>query len=225
MDDLITNLLRLESYKATEQQTITALSVLVVDDEPMMVEMLSRLLKSLGHEVVGTAGDGHSALEMARKHRPDLIILDFIMPQCDGMEAAERILAEMNVPIILSTGRSDDTTLLRAKKANIQDYLVKPFHREQLKTAITMAIAHHRAMLAAQVKIAELQNEIEVVKSVDLAIELLMERFRIDRRDALEKLETAARARTCSLVEAAKAIVTTLSPQQNKAVPTVALAS
>src|SRR5215210_8899197 len=214
MDDLITNLLRLESYKATEQDTASTLSVVVVDDEPMMLDLLSRLLKALGHEVVATGTNGQVALDLARKHRPDLIILDFIMPECDGVEAAEKILAEMSVPIILSTGRTDDVTLHRAKRANIQDYLVKPFHREQLKSAINMAISHHRSMLAAQVKIAELQNEIDVVKSVDLAVELLMEKFRIDRKEALEKLETAARARACSLVEAAKAIITTLSPQR-----------
>jgi AmiR/NasT family two-component response regulator len=218
MDHHIDNLLRLESYKATEAHIPSALSVVVVDDEPLMVELLSRTLKMLGHEVIGSGGDGQAALDLARKHRPDLMILDLIMPQCDGMEAAERILAEMSVPIILSTGRTDDETLQRAKKANIQVYLVKPFHKEQLKSAIAMALANHHAMLSAQARIAELKNELNVVKMVDLAVELLMEKFRIDRRESLEKLEAAARARTCTLVEAAKAIATTLSPQRLEAV-------
>jgi two-component system, response regulator PdtaR len=218
MDNFIENLLRLESYKATEAHVPSSLSVLVVDDEPLMVELLTRTFKTLGHEVVASGSDGQVALELARKHRPDLIILDLVMPQCDGMEAAEQILAEMSVPIILSTGRTDDATLQRAKRANIQAYLVKPFHKEQLKSAITMALAHHHAMLSAQARIVELQNELNVVKTVDLAVELLMEKFRIDRKESLEKLETAARARTCTLVEAAKAIATTLSPQRLEAV-------
>ncbi len=61
------------------------------------------------------------------------------MPNMDGMEAAEMIMKEMSIPIVLSTGRTDDATLQRARKADIHSYLVKPFHREQLKTAITMA--------------------------------------------------------------------------------------
>jgi response regulator NasT len=217
MDALIENLIRLEAYKATEAVLPASLSVLVADDEPLMVELISRTLRGLGHEVIASADNGQAAVDLALKHRPDLIILDYVMPEIDGIEAAELILAEMSVPILLSTGRSDDATLHRARKANIQAYLVKPFHKEQLKTAVTMALAHHHAMLSAQAKIAALQNELEVVKTVDLAAELLMEKFRIDRKEALEKLETAARARTCSLVDAAKAIATTLSPQRFEA--------
>lgn len=217
MDAFIENLIRLEAYKATEEELPASLSVLVADDEPLMVELITRSLRDLGHEVIASAGNGQTAVDLARKHRPDLVILDYVMPEIDGIEAAEMILAEICVPILLSTGRSDDETLQRARKAGIQAYLVKPFHKEQLKTAVTMALAHHHAMLSAQAKIAALQNELEVVKTVDLAAELLMEKFRIDRKEAIEKLEAAARARTCSLVDAAKAIATTLSPQRIEA--------
>ena len=211
MDALFDNLIRLESYKATEAEVPSSLSVLVADDEPMLATLLTRLLAALGHNVVAVAINGLEAVDLARKHRPDLIIMDYMMPGLDGVEAAEKILAEICVPIIFSTGRTDDETLLRAKKANIQTYLVKPFHRDQLKSAVTMALANHQAALAAQAKIAALQNELDVVKTVDEAAALLMEKFRIDRSEALEKLETAARARTCSLVEASRAIITTLS--------------
>jgi len=213
MDSLISNLIRLEGYKATQEEVPTALSIIVVDDEPLMVELLSRTLKDLGHETVATGQDGAEAVELARKHRPDLIVMDYAMPNMDGMEAAEQILKEMSVPIILSTGRTDDATLQRAKRADIHSYLVKPFHREQLKTAITMAMVRHHEKLESQAKIAELQSELAVVKAVDLAASLLMEKFRIDRQDAIEKLETAARARSCSLLEASRAVAATLAPR------------
>jgi len=90
---------------------------------------------------------------------------------------------------------------------------VKPFHRQQLKTAITMAMVRHREKLASEAKINELQNELTVVKAVDLAASLLMEKFRIDRSDAIEKLETAARARSCTLLDASRAIAATLAPR------------
>lgn len=214
MDSLISNLIRLEGYKATEMELPSSLSVIVVDDEPLMVELLTRTLKDLGHETVATGSDGQQAVELARKHHPDLIVIDYAMPVMDGMEASEAIMKEMPIPIVLSTGRTDDSTLQRARKADIHAYLVKPFHREQLKTAITMAMVRHHEKLASEAKIAELQSEIAVVKAVDLAASLLMEKFRIDRRDAIEKLETAARARSCSLLDACKAIAATLAPRQ-----------
>jgi len=213
MDSQFSNLIRLEGYNATEQQLPASLAVMVVDDEPLMVELLSRTLKDLGHETVATARDGEEAVELARKHHPDLIVMDYAMPRMDGMEAAEIILKESSIPIVLATGRTDDETLQRAKKADIHSYLVKPFHGEQLKTAITMAMVRHHEKLASEAKIAELQDELAVVKAVDLAASLLMEKFRIDRQDAIEKLETAARARSCSLLDASKAIAATLAPR------------
>lgn len=213
MDSSITNLIRLEGYKATELDVPAALSVIVVDDEPLMVELLSRTLKDLGHDVIATGKDGVEAVELARKRKPDLVVIDYAMPNMDGMTAAETILKEMCIPIVLSTGRTDDATLQRAKKADIHSYLVKPFHREQLKGAITMAMVRHHEKLASEAKIAELQDELQVVKAVDHAAALLMEKFRIDRRDAIEKLETAARARSCSLLDAAKAVSATLAPR------------
>jgi len=213
MDSLISNLIKLEGYKATEMDLPTALSVIVVDDEPLMVELLTRTLKDLGHEVMATGSDGMQAVELTRKHQPDLLVIDYAMPNMDGMEAAEIILKEMAIPIVLSTGRTDDSTLQRAKRADIHSYLVKPFHREQLKTAITMAMVRHHEKLASEAKISELQDELQVVKAVDHAAALLMEKFRIDRRDAIEKLETAARARSCSLLDAAKAVSATLAPR------------
>jgi response regulator NasT len=218
MDSLISNLIRLEGYKATEQELPKALTVIVVDDEPLMVELLTRTLKDLGHDTVATGSDGLQAVELTRKHRPDLVVIDYAMPNMDGMEAAEMIIKEMSIPIVLSTGRTDDATLQRARKADIHSYLVKPFHRQQLKTAITMAMVRHREKLASEAKIAELQNELTVVKAVDLAASLLMEKFRIDRSDAIEKLEMAARARSCSLLDAAKAISATLTRQYTEAV-------
>ena len=101
MDSLISNLIRLEGYKATEQELPTALTVVVVDDEPLMVELLTRTLKDLGHETVATGTDGLQAVELARKHKPDLIVIDYAMPNMDGMDAAEIIIKEMAIPIVL----------------------------------------------------------------------------------------------------------------------------
>jgi len=213
MDALLSNLIRLESYKA-HKDAINSLSVLIADDEMRILHLLSITLKSLGHEVVGQADNGADAVELAAKHQPDLIILDLEMPKMDGFEAAEKILDAASVPIIISTGKSDEASLHRAQHLDIQAYLVKPFSKAQLNSSICVALSQHQKLLAARVKIAALTNEIELVKTVDLAVSLLMEKFRIDRKEALEKLETAARVRNNTLAEVAKAMVATLSPRE-----------
>jgi AmiR/NasT family two-component response regulator len=213
MDALLSNLIRLESYNKASADAKNSLSVLVADDEMRMLHLLTITLKSLGHEVVGSADNGQDAVQLAAQHHPDLVILDLEMPKMDGFEAAERILEEASVPIIISTGKSDCESLHRAKNIDIQAYLVKPFSKAQLNSSISVALSQHQKLLAARVKIAALTNEIELVKAVDLAVTLLMEKFRIDRKEALEKLETAARVRNNTLAEVARAMIATLSPQ------------
>src|ERR1700677_1326 len=218
MDALLSNLIRLESYKSNKDAA-SSLSVLVADDEMRMLHLLTVTLKSLGHEVVGSVDNGVDAVELASRHHPDLIILDLEMPRMDGFEAAERILDAASVPIIISTGKSDCESLGRAQNLDIQAYLVKPFSKAQLNSSITLALSQHQKLLSARVKIAALTNEIELVKAVDLATSLLMEKFRIDRKEALEKLETAARVRNNTLAEVAKAMIATLSPQTQQSEP------
>lgn len=217
MDALLSNLIRLESYNKTGTDAQSSLSVLVADDEMRMLHLLTITLKSLGHEVVGSADNGADAVQLAIKHQPDLVILDLEMPKMDGFEAAEKILEKASVPIIISTGKSDCDSLHRARNLDIQAYLVKPFSKAQLNSSISVALSQHQKLLAARVKIAALTNEIELVKAVDLAVSLLMEKFRIDRKEALEKLETAARVRNNTLAEVAKAMIATLSPKEAQA--------
>jgi response regulator NasT len=221
MEALLSDLIRLESYNKGSV-TPPSLGVLVADDDMRIVHLLSMSLKSLGHEIVGTADNGLDAVELANKHKPDLVILDVEMPKMTGFEAAAEILRAHSVPIILSTGNSDEVSLQHARDLDIQAYLVKPFSKAQLNSSISIALSQHRKLLTARVKIAALTNEIDLVKSVDAAVSLLMEKFRIDRRDALEKLETAARVRGNTLAEVARGMIATLStkPLEN-AVPQV----
>jgi two-component system, response regulator PdtaR len=158
MDALLSNLIRLESYKSNKDAS-SSLSVLVADDEMRMAHLLSVTLKSLGHEVVGTADNGADAVELAARHQPDLIILDLDMPKMDGFEAAGKILEAASVPIIISTGKSDCESLTRAQGLDIQGYLVKPFSKAQLNSCISVALSQHQKLLAARVKIAALTNE------------------------------------------------------------------
>src|SRR5918912_2540394 len=103
-----------------------SLRILIGEDESVTALGLEQDLRSLGHSVIGVAGDGATAVAMARTLSPDLVILDVKMPHLGGMEAAERIHAERPVPIIIATAFSDRETIARAAGLPVFHYLVKP---------------------------------------------------------------------------------------------------
>jgi response regulator NasT len=187
-----------------------SLSILLVDDEAPVVEMMSVMLQSFGHKVSATANNGLDAIRLAAEKKPDLIILDVGMPGMDGITVAEKILAVQSVPIIIVTGVTRDEAVDRASQLEIQSYLIKPFSKEQFQSAIRLAVVRHHNAQSAVKKIEELTSEIEMSKIINRAVELLIGKFGIDRSEAMEKLEAAAQARSCSVADAAKAISATL---------------
>ena len=84
----------------------SAATVLTVEDNPVVRADLRLVLEDAGFDVCADARDGLEAVELAREHRPDLILLDLGLPELDGVEATRRILAERDVPIVALTGRS-----------------------------------------------------------------------------------------------------------------------
>lgn len=106
--------------------TATATSVLTVEDDPIVRAELRLVLEGAGFEVCADARDGVEAVELAREHEPDAILLDLGLPRVDGVEATRRILAERDVPIVALTGRSRDLAE-EAIEAGAVAYVLKPF--------------------------------------------------------------------------------------------------
>jgi DNA-binding response OmpR family regulator len=100
--------------------------VLVVDDNRKIVEVLSAYLEREGY-AVDTAPDGDSALELARESRPDLALVDIMMPGLDGLELTRRLQSEWDTPVILVTARSDEVDRLVGLEIGADDYVTKPF--------------------------------------------------------------------------------------------------
>jgi DNA-binding response OmpR family regulator len=101
-------------------------TVLVVDDEPSIVEVVSLYLRREGYRVL-TAGDGDSAVELARTQTPDLIVLDIMLPKKSGLDVTRLLRAERQVPIILLTARGDEADRIVGLELGADDYVVKPF--------------------------------------------------------------------------------------------------
>lgn len=101
-------------------------TILVVDDEPSIVEVVSLYLRREGFEVL-PASDGDAALAAAREHHPDLIVLDIMLPKRSGLEITRLLRQECAVPIILLTARGDETDRIVGLELGADDYVVKPF--------------------------------------------------------------------------------------------------
>ncbi len=105
--------------------------ILVVDDDRALSEMLGMVLQGEGFDTV-FAADGPSAVERFQDSKPDLILLDLMLPGIDGIEVCTRIRAESGVPIIMLTARSDTGDVVRGLEAGADDYVVKPFNPIEL---------------------------------------------------------------------------------------------
>ena len=119
-----------------------SLLVLVVDDEPAMVGAISALVGRAGHRVV-TAYDGNSALRRFEEERPDLVLLDLAMPGLDGVEVCRAIRRIAQTPIIVLTGESDERAKVEALDTGADDYVVKPFGKQELLARIRAVIRRH----------------------------------------------------------------------------------
>jgi DNA-binding response OmpR family regulator len=114
-------------------------TILVVDDEPQIVRLLRAYLEEAGFRVV-IASDGEQALYVARHEKPDLVVLDLLMPRMDGLEFTRRIRRERDVPIIMLTARAEETDRIVGLELGADDYVTKPFSPREV-------IARVRAVL------------------------------------------------------------------------------
>jgi DNA-binding response OmpR family regulator len=111
-----------------------ARKILVVDDESILVETIDYNLKQAGYQVI-TAADGASALEAARRETPDLIILDIMLPEMDGLEVCRQLRRESNTattPIMMLTAKGDEIDKVVGLEIGADDYVTKPFGRREL---------------------------------------------------------------------------------------------
>ena len=129
----------------TEQTKSKPVRVLVVEDETIVAMDLTDNLRILGYDVVGTAASGKDAINKAESTRPDIVLMDIMLKgNMDGVEAAEIIRSQVNIPVIFLTACADDKTLERAKVTEPFGYLIKPFEERELRSHIEIALYKHR---------------------------------------------------------------------------------
>ena len=121
-----------------------AINILVVEDESIVRKDIERSLEKLGYNVVAQADNGERAIELARSTKPDLALMDIqIKGSMTGIDTAEAIKQEMDIPVIYLTAFADESTLNKAKITEPHGYILKPFKEIDLHTTIEMAIHKH----------------------------------------------------------------------------------
>jgi two-component system KDP operon response regulator KdpE len=109
--------------------------ILAVDDEAGILRLIKLELSSQGFRVI-VAGDGEEALRLAEQQRPDIVVLDIVMPDMSGLEVMRRLRERTSVPIILLTAKDHDDDKVRGLEMGADDYLVKPFNPEELSARV-----------------------------------------------------------------------------------------
>jgi response regulator NasT len=166
--------------------------VVIAEDEALIRLDLAEMLVEEGYEVVGQAGDGETAVQLAEQTRPDLIILDIKMPILDGIAAAERIAAQRIAPVVILTAFSQRDLVDRARDAGAMAYLVKPFNKADLVPAIEMAVSRFAELSLLEAEVADLTERLETRKQVDRAKAVLQQRLSLSEPDAFRWIQKTA---------------------------------
>ena len=184
-----------------------ARTVVVAEDEALIRLDIVEILKDQGFDVVAETDNGKTAVELAQKHRPDLVLMDVKMPIMDGITAAEEIAKEQIAPVVLLTAFSQKELVDRAVEAGAMAYVVKPFTPADLIPALEIAMSRHEEILSLESEISDLTERFETRKRVDRAKGLLMERMGLSEPEAFRWLQKTSMNRRLTMREVADAVI------------------
>ena len=182
--------------------------VVIAEDEVLIRMDLAEMLGEEGYDVVGQAGDGARAVELAEELRPDLVILDVKMPVLDGIAAAEQIAAKRIAPVVILTAFSQRDLVERARDAGAMAYLVKPFSKSDLVPAIEMAVSRFSEIGLLEQEVADLSERLETRKAVDRAKSVLQKELGLSEPEAFRWIQKTAMDLRLSMRQVAEGVVT-----------------
>jgi DNA-binding response OmpR family regulator len=154
-------------------------TILIVEDEASLQETLAYNLRKQGYKV-DTAGDGHTALQVARSLKPDLILLDIMLPVLDGFEVCRILRQETNVPILMLTAKDEEIERVIGLEMGADDYLTKPFSMRELQARVKALL--RRVRLDRSEYEQKPQTEVEILVFDNLELDLTRRELRLDGR-------------------------------------------
>lgn len=180
--------------------------VVVAEDESLIRMDIVETLRDQGFDVVGEAGDGNAAIQLATELKPDLMVMDIKMPDLDGLSAAEKI-SELKIPVVLLTAFSQQELVARAAEVGAMAFLVKPFTPNDLVPAIEIALSRHAQLLALESEVLDLSERLETRKLVERAKGVLSEKMKLTEPEAFRWIQKASMDRRLSMAEVARTVL------------------
>jgi response regulator NasT len=192
-----------------------SLRILIADNESIIRMDLKELLEEAGHEVIGEAADGLKAVELTRKLKPDLVIMDIKMPEMDGIAAAKMISNEKLAPVLLLTAYSQKEIVEKAKDSGVLAYLVKPVKESNLFPAMEIALSRFKEYMEIEQELLDLRNSLETRKILDRAKGMLMDAYNLSEQEAFRRIQQYSMAKRKSIREVAEAIIEASKKKKN----------
>ncbi len=180
--------------------------ILVVDDDRLILTTLTQGLRTLGYRVWGAASGGE-ALKLAEEVHPDLVLLDIRLPDVSGPEIARTLDEELGIPVLFLSAYDDRDAVTAAAQAGGVGYLTKPCSIQHLAPALEVGLERARERKALKERNARLQAALNRTREINVAVGILMERFRLPRREAYECLRRQARRQRRKVLELAGQVV------------------
>jgi response regulator NasT len=200
---------------SSESAPRPARRVLIAEDEALIRLDLAEMLREEGYEVVGEAGDGQEAVELAELLRPDLVILDVKMPRRDGIDAASEIAGKRIAPIVMLTAFSQRDLVERARDAGAMAYLVKPVTASDLVPAIELAVSRAEEITALEREVSTLSEQLETRKLIERAKGLLQAKQGLSEPEAFKWIQRAAMDKRTTMRQVAEVVLETLDTAAN----------
>jgi response regulator NasT len=180
--------------------------IVVAEDESLIRMDIVETLKDQGFDVVGEAGDGLKAIELARELKPDLMVMDIKMPDMDGLSAAEQI-AKLRIPVVFLTAFNQQELVSRASEVGAMAFLVKPFSPDDLIPAIEVALSRFQQLTQLESEVSDLTERLETRKLVERAKGVLGVQMGLSEPDAFRWIQKAAMDRRIGMVDVARTIL------------------
>jgi AmiR/NasT family two-component response regulator len=193
--------------------------VLIAEDEALIRLDLAEMLREEGYQVVGEAGDGQEAVELAESLKPDLVIMDVKMPRRDGIDAAAEIAAKRIAPVVVLTAFSQRDLVEKARDAGAMAYLVKPFSISDLVPAIEVALSRFEEIAQLEREVANLGERLETRKLIERAKGLLQAEHAMTEPEAFGWMQRAAMDRRTTMKRVAEVVLETLAPPEETPSP------
>lgn len=182
--------------------------ILLVDDEPITRLDLKMMLESYGFEVAGQAADGLDAIELCKKVKPDIVLMDIKMPGVDGLKATKIIKQENYAKeIILITAFSDQQYIEKAMEHGVYSYVVKPITETNLMPMLQVASKRCNEVKTLQKRIVSLKDDLAARKLIEKAKGHIIVEKKINEQEAYGYLRRMAMNKRCPIKDIAEAII------------------